>query len=179
MNKTERAGLPKLAHGEGTMAYNYKGDIVYKKWIKLGDGSRYRKTVSAPTITECFLRMAEEEKKYQKKVAEHTQASILNDEMEYWLTKVKKNTLKKQSYERLESLIRVHIAPSFIGNQRLSKITTTDLQNYINQFNNGDYRYSSIKKYMIALMLSSGIYMSGIMFQTQWKPLSVFQKGMW
>ena len=146
MKKIKRTGLPKLAHGEGTMSYNYKGDIVYKKWIKLGDGSRYRKTVSAPTITECFMRMAEEEKEFQKKIAEHSQMSILNDEMEYWLTKVKKNTLKKQSYERLESLIRVHIVPSFIGNRRLSRITSTDLQNYINQFNNGDYSYSSIKK---------------------------------
>lgn len=92
------------------------------------------------------MRMAEEEKKFQKKISEHSQMSILNDEMEYWLTKVKKNTLKKQSYERLESLIRVHIAPSFIGTRRLSKITSTDLQNYINQFNNGEYSYSSIKK---------------------------------
>ena len=146
MSKIVRAGLPKLAHGEGTMAYNYKGDIVYKKWIRLGDGSRYRKTVSAPTITECFLRMAEEEKKLLSKTADHSQASILNDEMEYWLNKVKKNTLKKQSYERLESLIRVHIASSAIGNQRLSWITSMDLQDYINQFNNGDYSYSSIKK---------------------------------
>lgn len=40
------------------------------------------------------MRMAEEEKKFQKKISEHSQMSILNDEMEYWLTKVKKNTLK-------------------------------------------------------------------------------------
>ena len=61
MSTAKMIELPKLPHGEGTMSYDLNGNIVYKKWIVLSDGSKYRKTITGSTIPECFRKMMKEE----------------------------------------------------------------------------------------------------------------------
>ena len=146
MSAAKNITLPKLPHGEGTMSYDEKGNIVYKKWIQLSDGRKYRKTIKASTLPECFrLMMKEEETASQMKPIEYN-APKFEQEIMYWLNNIKKSTLKVQSWQRLESTIRNIIIPSPIGNKRINAITSKDIQSFINSMNTGDYSYSSIKK---------------------------------
>lgn len=139
--------LPQLAYGEGTMNLNENGMIVYKKYIHLKDGNSVRKTVNAKTVTECFKKMSKLEKKLHKGKREAQQKDkSLREEMTFWLNEVKKNRLKRQSFQRLESTIRIHILPSELGYMEVSMITSKDLQRFINSYNDGRYSYSSIKK---------------------------------
>ena len=124
--------LPHLAYGEGTMKLNENGTIVYKKYIHLKDGNSVRKTVNAKTVTECFKRMSKLEKKlYKRKKDEKSRDKCLKEEMSFWLNEVKKNRLKTQSFQRLESTIRIHILPSELGLMKVSMITSKDLQKFI------------------------------------------------
>lgn len=132
MSAAKNITLPKLPHGEGTMSYDEKGNIVYKKWIQLSDGSKYRKTIKASTLPECFrLMMKEEETALQMKPIEYN-APKFEQEIMYWLNNIKKSTLKVQSWQRLESTIRNIIIPSPIGNKRINAITSKDIQSFIN-----------------------------------------------
>lgn len=146
MNTAKKTALPKLPHGEGTMSYDGKGNIVYKKWIVLADGSKYRKTITASSITECFKKMMEEEENASHLEITSHNVSSLEKEMLYWLNSIKKSTLKVQSWERLESTIRNIIIPSSIGKKKIDTITSKNIQAFINSMNTGDYCYSSIKK---------------------------------
>lgn len=149
MKKDERktkTALPRLSYGEGTMKVNEKGIIVYKKYIHLKDGNTIRKTVNAKTVTECFKRMERIEKKLQRGAVIQEKRRCLRDEMSFWLNEVKKNTLKKQSFQRLESTARIHIFMSELGFMKVSAISSKDLQKFVNSFNDGRYSYSSIKK---------------------------------
>lgn len=138
--------LPKLEYGEGTMFYSKTGKIIYKKVIPLPDGNTFRKTIHGATVMECLKRMEREENKLVNQSKNRKARQTLNEEMLYWLTEVKKNTLKRQSYQRLESIIRNHIINSSIGHRRISMITSSDIQTMLNSFNNGKYTYSTIKK---------------------------------
>lgn len=147
MKKEERrAVLPQLAYGEGTMMVKDNGVIIYKKYIHLQDGNSIRKTVSAKTVTECFKRMTRLEKKLQKGMVRGKKNNCLKEEMSFWLNEVKKNSLKKQSFQRLESTVRIHVYKSELASMKVPAITSKDLQRFINSYNDGRYSYSSIKK---------------------------------
>ena len=107
-----RPQLPKLPYGAGTMFYNEKGDVVYKKMVYRADGSRFRKTIIDATAVECMRRMTKTEEDLLKDIGCITQKTDFREEIYYWLDNVKKNTLKTQSWERLESNVRINIIDS-------------------------------------------------------------------
>ena len=143
---TEKPTLPKLQFGEGTFAYTDNGMITYKKYVELSDGSKVRKTVNSQSIIGCIDRMREVEEDLKTKEAHNDCSDTLKNELYYWLESVKKNQLKTQSYNRLESVIRNNIISWELINKQANSITTKELQDYINQLNDGDHSYSSIKK---------------------------------
>lgn len=58
---------------------------------------------------------------------------ILNDYIEYWLLTYKFKTIEPSSYDRLES-VYLHQIHNTIGKDKLSEITTEDIQNLINNY---------------------------------------------
>ena len=63
----------------------------------------------------------------------------------YWLENVKRNELKASSYDRLEITINKHIIP-LLGYYKIDKLTSADIQSYINSRADNGYSYSTIKK---------------------------------
>ena len=141
-----KAALPKLSYGEGSMYYNNDGNVVYKKMLCSIDGKRVRRVVIGSSAIECLNRMAEKEKELLLDNEDSTKKTDFKEEIYYWLENVKKNTLKRQSWERLESTVRNNILESSIGKKKLQDITSKDIQQMINKMNDGSYSYSSIKK---------------------------------
>ena len=138
--------IPKLPHGEGTISVYDDNRLIYKKTIKLKDGTSKRSSVYGSTPKECMAKMRELEKKLNSSVLSPDK-EVLCNAMYKWLETTKKPTLKSQSYQRLESTIRNQIEPSNIGHDRYQSITSDELQKIINDLNdNKHYSKSVIKK---------------------------------
>lgn len=146
-----RVPLSKLPYGEGSMFYNKRGDIVYKKMVYLADGSRVRRSVTGATVPECMYLMAEKEDLLLHVFLDNGEKTDFEKEVYYWLENVKKNTLKTQSWYRLESTVRNNIIMTRIGKMKLREIKSKDLQKLINDMNDGTYAHSTIKKVYDAL----------------------------
>ena len=142
----KKTPLPKLSYGQGSMYYNDDGNIIYKKTVCLADGKRVRRVVTGSTVIECLNRMSEKEKELLMNPASSSKKYDFRDEIYYWLENVKKNTLKKQSWERLESTVRNNILTSSLRKKKVQDITSKEIQILINNMNDGSYTHSSIKK---------------------------------
>lgn len=138
--------IPKLPHGEGTISIYDDNRLIYKKTIKLKDGTSKRSSVYGSTPKECMTKMRELENRLNSSVLSPDK-EVLCDAMYKWLETTKKPTLKSQSYQRLESTIRNQIESSDIGHARYQSITSDELQQIINDLNdNKHYSKSVIKK---------------------------------
>ena len=55
--------LPKMARGEGTMAYREDGTIMFRKMVKVSETQTKRVTVYGETVREVMALMAQKEKR--------------------------------------------------------------------------------------------------------------------
>ena len=146
IEKPKLPKLPKLNYGEGTFAYTDNGAIAYKKYIRLSDGSTIRKTVNSPTVIECIERMHKVEEDIKRNGCHKGPSDTLKTELNYWLKNVKKNQVKTQSYNRLETTIRTIINPWVAVNKKAYLVKPQELQEFINGMNDGNHSHSTIKK---------------------------------
>ena len=146
IEKPKLPTLPKLNYGEGTFAYTDNGAIAYKKYIRLSDGSTIRKTVNSPTVIGCIERMHKVEEDIKRTGCHKGPSDTLKTELNYWLMNVKKNQVKTQSYNRLETTIRTIINPWGTVNKKAFLVRPQELQEFINGMNDGDHSHSTIKK---------------------------------
>ena len=97
--------IPKLPYGEGTISIFNDDLLIYKKTIKLKDGSKVRKSVYGKTSKECMNNMRTLENELNKSIV-LKENEVLCDEMYKWLANIKRQRLKDQSYKRLYSTIK-------------------------------------------------------------------------
>ena len=95
----------KLPYRQGSFCYS-KRRIQIKKQIELPDGTKIRKTVTSDTVRECMSTMSQLEKKIIKQT-KLEKNELLCEAMNKWLKNVKAQTLKTQSYNRLNSTIKI------------------------------------------------------------------------
>lgn len=144
--------LPKLPYGEGTFFYHTTKTstrIGYRKTFTLANGKKVKKTVYAETTKECMDKMRKVDKEINN--APTLSNILLVDEMNYWVSTIKKPQLKPQSYDRICRTIKSQIEPSDIGRMKYQSITSDNIQNVIKQLNDEGYSYSVIKKTYDAL----------------------------
>lgn len=147
----DRPKLPKLPYGHGVYGYVKDTDkIEFKKRVKMNDGTIKRVTVVGSSIRECDELLAQKVDNLNKNILSPTKQTLV-DGMNIWLHKVKKDTLKEQSYNRLASTIRNQIATSDIAKYAYDVITTDLLQSLIDDLNYKKYSKSVIKKTFDAL----------------------------
>lgn len=142
--------LPKMPRGQGSFfIHNERNKIGYRKNFTLPNGRKIKKTVYGDTIDECLLKMKNVEKDIDNNV--NITKQLLYEAMVNWAEIAKKPTLKIQSYERLMQIINNQIKQSSLGNMSYQKITSDDIQEFINSVNDDGYSYSVIKKCYYAL----------------------------
>lgn len=149
MVKSEKIVLPKMPHGEGSFSFK-SGRIYYRKRATLKDGSKKEIGVYGDSVKECLASYKDEEQRLNKGIVLPNKER-LDSAMNFWLENYKKNELKVQSYQRLRGTIKNQIGLSSIAGERYQSITADELQVFINQFNNGEISYSTIKKVFDAL----------------------------
>ena len=144
MNNKE---LPKLPHGQGSFSH-YRDKIRFQKNITVASKT-FRISVCGDSVKECLSLMSEKEKEEEKRLKREFKHSLndrtvtLTDAMFDWLG-IFRGTIKDNSYDRLESVIKNQIAGSQIGNNRVIDITSKDIDLYFK--NISTYSFSTIKK---------------------------------
>ena len=139
-----------MPHGEGSFSQLKNGSWEYKKNVILPNGERKRLSASGKTQAIALERMKEKELKATSQYVDE-EKEVLYDAMIKWAEKVKKPTLKEQSYDRLKKTINNQIRPSDIGYSRYQFITSEEIQVMIATLNSNGYSYSVIKKTYDAL----------------------------
>ncbi len=132
--------------GEGSISQRKDGTWTGR--IFLGRDSNGKQKIKAfygktkSDVKQQLKAFKEASAKYKCNVAyKLTFAELLT----YWLENVKRNELKASSYDRLEITINKHIIP-LLGYYKIDKLTSADIQSYINSRADNGYSYSTIKK---------------------------------
>ena len=136
--------IPKLPYGEGSISIFNDELLVYKKSIKKSNGEKIRKTVYGKTPKECMQKMRDVENELREKESPRSK-ELLCEELTKWLNTIKKPTLKAQSYKRLLSTVN-RINNSMIGHYCYQSISSSEIQEVINELNDNYMSHSSIKK---------------------------------
>ena len=135
--------LAKLPRGEGSFNYRSNGTIEFKKYVHVNNGT-IRAVVYGNTERECMEKMRQKETEIKER-GKFTSDQLLGEALEMWINKVKKNTLKKQSYNRLMGAAR-QIQKADFGHRFYGEIGTTELQNFIDHLIEQRYAWGTIKK---------------------------------
>lgn len=144
MNNKE---LPKLPRGQGSFS-RYREKIRFQKSIVVS-GRSIRISVCGETVKECIALMREKEREEEKRLKREFKHSlqdrtvILSDAMIDWLSSYL-GTIKNNSYDRLESILKNQIANYPIGNYRVIDITSRDINIHFKSLSS--YSFSTIKK---------------------------------
>ena len=136
--------LPKLPYGQGSFSY-HREKIQFRKRLEDINGNKVSKVVTCDTVRECLEEMNKIERNLIKQKAienNKTLASAMYD----WLNNIKKNTLKPQSFKRLQSTIKNQIDDNLIGGFPYQTIESNNIQDLLNNLNNEEFSHSTIKK---------------------------------
>ena len=136
--------LPKLPYGQGSFSY-HREKIQFRKRLEDINGNKVSKVVTCDTVRECLEEMNKIERNLMKQKAienNKTLASAMYD----WLNNIKKNTLKPQSFKRLQSTIKNQIDSNLIGGFPYQTIESNNIQDLLNDLNNEEFSHSTIKK---------------------------------
>ena len=92
--------LPKMARGEGTMAYREDGTIMFRKTVKVSETQTKRVTVYGETVREVMALMAQKEKEalFNKKKANNR---TLEEEMTLWYKDKKRGVRESTALGRI------------------------------------------------------------------------------
>lgn len=142
----EHQEIPKLPHGQGTISWiPSRQKYLYKKTI-----NGVRKSVLGDSVKAVMEEMNQLEKSSNRQIASQ-KVVTLADAMLEWLEIYKKPRLKKTSYDTLRKTILSRIASYNIGSMRLNQVDSDMIQKHLNEMNDQQLSYSTIKKCYDAL----------------------------
>lgn len=137
------------------------GTTVYRSQIYLGvdriTGKKARTSVSGRTKKELKNNIKLAKYEFQangETISQKVQVKTFKDLTDMWLVNYKM-TLKPQSYNSTVSILNKHIMPTF-GNMKLDKITSSDVQTFINDLSKKTINYVNARS-IISRILQHGI----------------------
>lgn len=145
MAKNKTTKTTKTNYGTGTFYLTSSGTWEYKKFLRLKDGSKDRRTVHGKTKTECYEKMDALQEKLNKELPIEPDKQTLIDALLVWIGK-KKPTVKEQAYIRELGTIKNQIGTSKIASYPYQTITAEEIQDVLNMLNEQGYSYSVLKK---------------------------------
>lgn len=117
--------------------------MINKMNVRKRNDGRYEGRITVNEKRKCFYGQTKAEvktkaKEYLQKVAngyKEPEKIKVSEYVEYWLTRYKYRTIEPSSYTRLYKTYNNQIKP-YIGNYYIGNLTTTHIQNLINEFAN-------------------------------------------
>lgn len=118
------------ANGEGSI-FPYRNGYAAYVWVTKPDGKRTRKYVYGKTreiVHDKWIRLHQQAKAGPVATSVPTVRSFLD----YWLSEIIKPNRAPLTYATYETFVRRYIIPG-LGNKRLDRLTSRDVQTWINQ----------------------------------------------
>lgn len=129
-----------MAKANDTNSFRGGGSVFQRKrdgkWLAKYQNSEYNggqpilRTANAEKEAYAKLELIKQEL-FGGRLADGTTADAVAVYIKRWLSSVKKNRLKPQSYDRLESTVMVHIIPTF-GAYLMTLLSTDEIQDFAN-----------------------------------------------
>lgn len=137
----EKASAQRRGYGDGSVYQRKDGRWVARLMLP-GKNTVYRYAKTEPAAKRLLREL-----KQSPEVLAKTNAKIISvhDYFKQWLSVFKMPTLKKSSYDRLDSVINNTIAKE-LGEMRVADVTPKDCQEVINKLVDEGKSFSSIKK---------------------------------
>lgn len=134
----------KRGNGEGTIYRRKNGTYVGQALVLFVDGTRKRKTVTGKTRQEVHEKLTALLGQSQQGVPIPDRTWKLGDFLDYWLENGVRAKRKPATYDRHESVVRLHIKP-VLGSQTLHTLTVPILDAYFNRLRQDGCSDSSLK----------------------------------
>lgn len=143
--------MGKRSNGEGTIFKRKDG-----RWCAAYFDENYnRHYVYGKTQTEVKQKLAENKK---QKLIKNRQGVLLQEWMQEFLERFKKNELKITTYDSYMSIFRKHIKDTKLGKTRLEKVSTEILQRYYNDKLKDGYNSKTVRS--IETIINSALAMA-------------------
>ena len=114
--------MPKKGNGEGSISRRKGGWIAQYYAEETPDGKRKRRTLYAKTRKEAASKLARAIADRDGGVVIDPGRLTLGDYLDAWLRDAVRGTVRQRTFERYESVVRVHIKPAF-GRTKIKSLT--------------------------------------------------------
>jgi len=120
--------MGKRGNGEGSITRRKDGLYMARYTVETATGAK-RKTLYAKTRKEASERLTEALAQARKGITADAGAMSLGAFIERWLEDSVRGSVRQSTYQRDESLCRVHVVPT-LGKKKLKTLNASDVQRF-------------------------------------------------
>lgn len=117
--------------GSGTVYRRKDGRYEAAVWVTTPNGQRRRKRVYRHTYEEAHEKYVALMRQVHQGYRVATRSQRVDEYLQYWLEEVAKPGVRRTTYAKYETFIRLYLAPG-LGKKRLEKLTTADVRAFLN-----------------------------------------------
>jgi integrase len=117
--------------GSGTVYRRKDGRYEAAVWVTTPKGQRRRKRVYGRTFEEAHQKYVALMRQVHQGIPVATRSQRVDEYLRYWLEQVAKPSVRRTTYNKYETFIRLYLAPG-LGRKRLEKLTTADVRAFLN-----------------------------------------------
>ena len=116
--------------GSGTVYRRKDGRYEAAVWVTTPSGQRRRKRVYGHTYEEAHEKYVALMRQVHQGYRVATRSQRLDEYLRYWLEEVARPSVRRTTYAKYETFIRLYLAPG-LGKKRLEKLTTADVRAFL------------------------------------------------
>jgi integrase len=117
--------------GSGTVYRRKDGRYEAAVWVTTPNGQRRRKRVYGHTYEEAHEKYVALMRQVHQGYRVATRSQRVDEFLRYWLEEVARPSVRRTTYAKYETFIRLYLAPGF-AKKRLEKLTTADVRAFLN-----------------------------------------------
>ena len=117
--------------GSGTVYKRKDGRYEAAVWVTTPKGQRRRKRVYGRTYDEAHEKYIALMRQVHQGIPVATRSQRVDEYLTYWLDQVAKPSVRRTTFAKYETFIRLYLAPG-LGSKRLEKLTTADVRSFLN-----------------------------------------------
>jgi integrase len=116
--------------GSGTVYRRKDGRYEAAVWVTTPSGQRRRKRVYGHSYEEAHEKYVALMRQVHQGYRVATRSQRVDEYLRYWLEEVAKPGVRRTTYAKYETFIRLYLAPG-LGKKRLEKLTTADVRAFL------------------------------------------------
>lgn len=127
--QTGKIGSPARSYGEGSLSFHKKSGLYMARYTVETATGKERKALYAKTRSEAAQKLTEALANAQKGITADAGALTVGAFVERWLEDSVRSAVRQSTYQRDESLCRVHLVPG-LGKKKLKTLNAAEVQRF-------------------------------------------------